>query len=93
MNPTMAAEIDGIHVSFTGDEGAMLALGHHPAGRVIAVFLHLGDDLTVTAADLTPWITEEWAVFTEDPDPDYQWTATPAPEGAPGAMAVTILHA
>ncbi|MFF7359941.1 hypothetical protein [Streptomyces sp. NPDC008125] len=93
MNPRMAAKFDGIRVSFTGEEGAMLALGHHPTDRVIAAFLQLGDDPTITAADLTPWIAEGWAVFTEDPDPDYQWTATEAARGTPGAVAVTILHA
>lgn len=104
-DPQMEATYYGVPVAYVGEDGEMLALGHHEPRRVIAAFnaharchyglANLADDAGATAA---PWfkdLHQQWAVFTA-PDPaesDYAWFTDEVTEGAPGALPVTFLPA
>ena len=97
---------DGILVTFVGDDGGMVALGHHDEGAAQAEF-HQHDVWDRSQFD----ITTTWAVLTEPPAHDcvttpttgcdgcddtdgapwwIEWGADP---GTPGAFPVTVVEA
>lgn len=106
-DPETEATHYGIAVCHFGEDGDMLALGHHGDRRAFAafnrharVFCHLANLADDQSANLTDWfgcIEELWVVFRKaDPnncweDPDCEWFFDRATEGTPGAQPVTIL--
>ena len=106
--PEMADTNYGIRMAPIGDEGDMLALGHHDPRKALAAFnrytrtvvglLNLADDRSARAQDWLKDIEQRWALFTTpDPeqgqDPDWTWYSTWVKPGTPGALPVTILRA
>lgn len=99
----------GIAVCHLGEDGDMLALGHHEPRKVLAAFnrharvflglTNLFDDRSVKAADVLEDISAKWAVFgPPDPErgeePSYPWYADwSGTAETPGAMPVMILRA
>lgn len=99
----------GIAVADIGDDGDMIALGHHDFRRVLAAFnrhartvwgLHnVWDTRSVTVADVKPCIQQRWGVFAP-PDPE-QGDDTDCPwyvdwsvsADAPNAIPVTVFRA
>lgn len=104
-DPQMEATYYGVPVAYVGEDGEMLALGHHEHRRVLAAFnaharrhyglVNLADDQNATAA---PWLADlhqQWALFST-PDPatsDYAWVTEEVAEGSPNALPVTFLPA
>ena len=110
-NPS-ASDMEAVHygipVSGYGEDGAMLALGHHDTRRAFAAFnrharvccglANLADD---QGADLDDWllcIEELWVIFRRpDPargdDPDCAWYFDRVTAATPGAQPVTYLDA
>jgi hypothetical protein len=88
-----AADMEAVHygipVCHVGEDGDLLALGHHDARKVLAAFnrharvcaglLNLADDRSTTVADLLPSLRQRWALFrppdaaSEWDDPDCPW--------------------
>ncbi|MFF1341091.1 hypothetical protein ACFVYT_24760 [Streptomyces sp. NPDC058290] len=78
-DPPMEATHFGIPVSYFGEDGELIALGHHGLRRLIAAFnrharVYLGldniaDDRSAQLADYLPLISQQWATF-HKPDPD-----------------------
>lgn len=96
----------GIPVISSGDEGDMLALGHHGKLRVLAAFNryarkvigldNLGDDRTLRASDFLNDITERWGVprratEEEQRNEGFLWVIEHSDADAPGAMPYTHL--
>jgi hypothetical protein len=107
-DPEMEATYFGIPVVYYGEDGDMLALGHHDPRRAIAAFnrharkfcglLNLEDHRHAQAQHWLDGVTHAWFVFTrpnpdEGDDPDYVWYAVPATAGNPNAVPVTLLTA
>ncbi|MFE2563106.1 hypothetical protein [Streptomyces mirabilis] len=98
----------GIGVSHIGEDGDLIALGHHSPRRALAAFnrhmrtfvglANLADDRSATAADWVPALQQKYAVFrTPDPeneweDPDWSWVADWCDADVPGARPVTLLR-
>lgn len=98
----------GIPVSLIGEDGALVALGHHPRRRVIAAFNkhsrefqgvpNLADDFSAKAQEWLDRLDYRWATFNApDPergeDPDCSWWARWCTPDTPGARPVTLLPA
>ncbi|MFI5473166.1 hypothetical protein ACIA6D_23365 [Streptomyces cacaoi] len=108
-NPAMEATHYGIQVATLGEDGDMIALGHHDTRRALAAFnrharvvwglLNLEDSRSALAADWAKDIKPCMAVFrTADPESDYEdpgciWFADWSDPDSPDARPVTILHA
>lgn len=107
-DPEMEATHYDIPVVCFGEDGDMLALGHHEPRRALAAFnrhartfiglSNVADEPGALAQDWLDAIREGWVVFaTPDPeqgdDPDYVWYAHPAKPDAPNAQPVTFLNA
>jgi hypothetical protein len=98
----MEATHYGIPVSTYGEEGNMLALGHHTPRRAFAAFnkhartalgrANFADD---RHAHLDDWIDEihhTWVTFHRgDPNTDWTWEGRPASKDTSGAVAITVL--
>lgn len=79
----------GIPVTSIGEDGDMLAIGHHDPRRALAAFnrharvqwglANVVDDRSASAAELLGDIAQGWGVFrkpwpgSEDEDPDWEW--------------------
>jgi hypothetical protein len=93
----------GIPVVYFGDEGNMLALGHHTPRRALAAFnrharvlcglANIADDRNATVEDWIDGIRTTWLLFTEPDGPDFLWYGREVAQGTPGALPVTILMA
>ncbi|RSS59841.1 hypothetical protein [Streptomyces sp. WAC01280] len=106
-DPETGATYFGIPVVYFGEDGDMLALGHHTPRRALAAFnrharsiglRNVADDPQAEAEDWLDAISQTWLVFTrpnpaEGDDPDYVWYAVPATAETPNAMPVTLLTA
>ncbi|MFH9765112.1 hypothetical protein ACH4N4_30735 [Streptomyces microflavus] len=102
-DPQMEATYYGVPVAYVGEDGEMLALGHHSPRRVLAAFnaharrfyglVNLADDRNATAAAWLADLQPQWAVFrvSVSPESDCAWFSDEAAEGAPGALPVTFL--
>lgn len=88
VTPEPEATHYGIGVTCIGEDGDMLALGHHPARMVLAAFnchartemglANLADCRSITAAEVYGQITPGWGQFrrpdpAQDEDPDWEW--------------------
>jgi len=107
-NPEMEATYFGIPVSYWGEDGEMLALGHPGPRKALAAFnrharqycglVNVADDPKAEAADWLADIREGWLVITtpnpaEGDDPDWDWVSVPATAETPNAVPVTFLDA
>lgn len=105
-NPEMEDEHYGVSVAHFGEDGDMIALGHHSTRRALAAFnrharhfvglANLADDRSAKAADYTVGISTKWAVFRqpnpEREDPDFVWVADFCELTQQGAQPVTVLE-
>lgn len=88
VTPIPEATHYGIDVTAIGEDGDLLAFGHHDPRRALAAFnrhartewglANLGDDRRAIADDFTGQITTGWGQFrkpltTEGEDPDWEW--------------------
>jgi hypothetical protein len=102
-NPEMEGTYFGIPVAYYGDEGNMLALGHHAPRRALAAFnrharvqcglYNLADDLQAEAEDWIGGIRTMWLLFSEPDEPGYLWCGRQVEKGTAGALPVTLLMA
>jgi hypothetical protein len=105
-DPEMEETHHGITVAHFGEDGGMIALGHHEVRRALAAFNrharvfvgleNLADDRSVRAADYVPEINQMWAVFRRPnkdagEDPDWTWVVDWCDLSTPGARPVTVL--
>ncbi|MFJ9029776.1 hypothetical protein ACIRQP_14830 [Streptomyces sp. NPDC102274] len=97
----------GIPVVHIGEDGAMLALGHHTPRRALAAFnrharvfvglANLADDRSVRAADYIPLISQRHGIFrkpdraSEWEDPDWEWVVVWSVPEHPDAQPITVL--
>ncbi|MEU2996856.1 hypothetical protein ABZ684_04665 [Streptomyces sp. NPDC006995] len=106
--PEVEAEHFGIPVCYLGEDGDMLALGHHTARRALAAFnrharrycglANVADDRDASAAAWLADVKQIWLVFTtpdpdEGDDPGFIWVSHQVNESTPGAQPVTYLPA
>ena len=106
-DPEMEATHYGITVAHLGEDGDMVALGHHSVRRALAAFnrharvfvglINLADDRSATVSDWDIAVEQKWAVFRKSnpedgEDPDYVWVCDYSAEGEPGARPVTLLE-
>ena len=105
--PEMEDTHYGITVAHIGDEGDMIALGHHSPRRALAAFnrharvfvglVNIADDRSETAAEWLDGIKHERAVFRkpnpndEWEEPDMAWVADWSNPDDPDARPVTLL--
>lgn len=97
----------GIAIAHVGEDGNLLALGHHDKRKTLAAFnrhgrtflgwLNLAEDHSATADEWLGLITPRWAVFAvPDPlkgqDPDCTWWATFHDAPVEGAQPVMHLR-
>lgn len=105
-HPEMEATHYGIQVAYIGEDGDMIALGHHDTRRALAAFnrharvycglRNLADDRDACAADWAGQIEHRMAVIRKpdfDEDPDWRWVADWSAPDAPGARPITWLEA
>lgn len=106
--PAMEDTHYGIGVSHIGEDGDLVALGHHSTRRALAAFNrhariflgldNLADDRSATTADFAPAIQQKHCLFRlPDPsncweNPDWVWVADWCDPGTPGAQPVTLLR-
>lgn len=107
-DPVMEETHYGIKVSHIGEDGDLIALGHHSDRRTLAAFnrhmrvflglANLADDRSATAADWVPALQRKHCVF-RVPDPancwedvDWSWVAAWCDADTPDATAVTLLR-
>lgn len=107
-----AIDIEGTHygipVSTYGEDGDMLALGHHPRRTALAAFNrharlwigwpNIADDYSARAQDWLNAVTDRWATFNvPDPergeDTDCTWYVRWCTPDTPDARPVTWLPA
>ncbi|MEU6979648.1 hypothetical protein [Streptomyces sp. NPDC046371] len=106
-DPEMEGTYFGIAVACIGEDGDMLALGHHDPRRALAAFNrharesfgyhNLADDPQASAADWLDATEQRWVIFrAPDPEnttyPQWIWHAESAREDAPHARPVTFLR-
>jgi len=98
----------GITVCHIGEDGDMLALGHHSPRRALAAFnrharvfvgvMNLEDSRGARIADWLGCIQERWAVFSspdpsEGDDPDWLWAVDySVAADTPGAVPIMLLQ-
>jgi hypothetical protein len=108
VTPTFAAVHYGIPVSDIGDDGDLIAPGHHEPRRVLAAFNryartqwgypNLAGSRDTTAADLYDQIRRHWGVFrapnpaAEHEDPGWEWVIDHCTADTPGAAPYTQIH-
>lgn len=94
VTPSMEGTHYGIPVSSLGEDGDLIALGHHDDDKALEAFrAHTGlalDDERITCG---------WACFykpqpgSDEWEEEYSWVAEPATADIPGALPVTYLVA
>lgn len=105
--PAMEATHYGIPVAHIGEDGDMIALGHHSPRRALAAFnrharkvvglVNIADDRSDRAEDWLSGISQTRAVFRE-PDPndpyeaDWTWVVDWSDPDHPDARPVTLLE-
>ncbi|MFY1599535.1 NUDIX domain-containing protein [Micromonospora sp. WMMD737] len=95
--PTLAmvAEINGIGMSDIGEDGDIIAQGHHDPARMLTALRgyarEVWDEVLAPAdpADPHAQIRHEWAVNTGDGTGPEQWRLEPAAPGAADAFPIT----
>ena len=98
----MEATHYGIPVSTYGEDGNMLALGHHEPRRAFAAFnkhartalgfANFADDRDAHLDDWIDGVSHTWLTFHRgDPNGDWAWEGKPATENTTGAVPVTFL--
>jgi hypothetical protein len=108
-DPEMEATHYGIQVAHIGEDGDMLALGHHDTRRALAAFnrhartfcdlINLADDRDACAEDWAGQIEHRMAVIRKPDvtnlyeDPAWRWVADWSDANAPGARPITVLEA
>lgn len=108
IQPEMEDTHYGIGVAHIGEDGDLVALGHHSDRRTLAAFNrhmrtfvgldNLADDRSSKAADWPPAFQRKHAVFrAPDPancweDPDWHWVADWCDADTPNAQPVTLLR-
>ncbi|MFJ3601864.1 hypothetical protein ACIPVA_03615 [Streptomyces anulatus] len=100
--PAMENTYYGIPVAYIGEDGDMVALGHHTHRRALAAFnaharqhcglTNIADDPQAIAQWWLEAVSPGWATFTAPDDSEFLWIATPARENTPGAQPVTWLN-
>lgn len=90
----------GVPVTHVGEDGDMLAFGHHDPRRALAAFNRharvfcglsgVADDRSATADDMLALITAEWGQFRkprvgDEEDPDCEWYLDPCAPDASNA--------
>jgi hypothetical protein len=90
----------GIPVMHIGEDGDMLALGHHEPRRALAAFnrharvfcglANVADDRSAKASDFLNDISQRWGQFrkpipADAEDPDCEWYLDPCAPDAPNA--------
>lgn len=108
VTPVPEATHYGIKVTAIGEDGDLLAFGHHEPRRALAAFnrhartewglLNLADNRRAAAADELADIATGWAQFrkpnlTEGEDPDWEWVMDPCPADADHATPYTRYRA
>lgn len=99
----MEATHFGVPVVYFGEDGDMLALGHHAPRQALAAFnrharrycnlVNVADDRHATADDWLDSISTGWLTFTKgNPDEDFLWQGDTATASTPGVVAVTLLY-
>jgi hypothetical protein len=94
----------GVPVTCIGEDGDMLAFGHHEPRRALAAFnrharteiglANILDDRSASAEDLLGDIAQGWGLFRKpagDEDPDWEWVMDPCQAGAEHATPYTHL--
>ncbi|WP_333759281.1 hypothetical protein [Streptomyces sp. ISBFB 2968] len=105
--PEMEDTHYGIGVSHIGEDGDLIAIGHHSDRRTLAAFnrhmrtflglANLADDRSATAIEWLPALQRKHCVF-RTPDPadcweaDWSWVAEWCDPETPGAQPVTLLR-
>ena len=102
----MEATYYGIAVCYSGEDGDMIALGHHDKRRTIAALnkharvycglRNITDDHRTRAASISRSLSARWGLATKpDPedgdDPDWAWILKPATAETPGAIPYMFL--
>jgi hypothetical protein len=98
----MEATHYGIPVSTYGEDGEMLALGHHDQRRAFAAFnkhartalgfTNFADDKHAHIDDWIDQVRHTWITFHRgDPHGEWAWEGKPSEQNAPGAIPVTFL--
>jgi hypothetical protein len=106
-----AADLEAVHygiaVCCSGEDGDMIALGHHGKRKALAAFnrhcrvflglANIADDHSATAADYADDITELWGVPRQPNEEErdnegWKWALDDAPADAPGAIPYTFLR-
>lgn len=109
VTPEPEATHYGVPVTCIGEDGDLLAFGHHTPRRALAAFnlharndlglLNLVDDRSATAAECLAYISQGWAQFRKplsdsgDEDPDWEWVMEWCTEDDENATAVTLYRA
>ncbi|MEU8258552.1 hypothetical protein AB0C06_30280 [Micromonospora inaquosa] len=94
---TMMGEINGIALSDIGEDGGVIALGHHDPARLLPVLRRYANEMwgevlaLADPGDPYAQIRHEWVVNTGDTvaGPEQEWCLEPVPADAPGAFPVT----
>jgi len=106
VTPEPEATHYGIPVTAVGEDGDVLALGHHEPRRALAAFnrhareqvglLNLTDIRSSTAAECLAYITQGWALFRkpllddDSEDPDWEWVMVPCAATDENAIPITL---
>ncbi|MFG1892149.1 NUDIX domain-containing protein [Micromonospora sp. NPDC049051] len=92
----MVAEINGIALSDIGEDGDIIALGHHDPARLLTALRRYAREVRGEAlAPADPaaphaQIRHEWGVnISEAAGPDQEWYLETAPADTPGAFPIT----
>jgi len=88
-DPAMEGTHFGIAVASLGEDGDLIALGHHDDDKALAAFRAF----TGHSLDLGEAVSRGWAYF-HVPQPDngdWEWIAEPSTADTPGAVPVTYL--
>ncbi|MEU9509932.1 NUDIX domain-containing protein [Micromonospora sp. NPDC048170] len=92
---TMVTEIDGIAMGDIGEDGDIIALGHHDPARLLTTLRRYARQVwgevlePADPTDPTAQIRHQWVVNTGDGAGPEQWCLEPAVPSAAGAVPVT----
>lgn len=101
--PTFPHTAYGVELSWLGEDGGMVALGHIPDQRFVAACNHLArsvglsglfDDHLMAFDDVLPAVTRPWAVAAEPRGRGSEWAISwhsSITSETPGAFPVTVL--
>jgi hypothetical protein len=95
----------GIPVCHIGEDGDMIAFGHHEPRRTLAAFnrharlfcrlFNIVDDRSVKASDMLARVTADWGQFRKPEgaeDPDCEWYVDYCGPDAPNASPYMRIH-